>query len=99
MLNTRNVKILLLGMKKLICHDCGKTLAKDEEYMSYENNAATYIKCKSCHQKEPLLKNFRKTEVYSRVVGYIRPVEQWNKGKQAEFKDRVEFSVSEPACC
>jgi ribonucleoside-triphosphate reductase len=37
----------------------------------------------------------QKTEIYSRVVGYIRPVQQWNKGKQAEFKDRVEFIVSE----
>ncbi|NTW27404.1 MAG: ribonucleoside triphosphate reductase [Candidatus Moranbacteria bacterium] len=33
----------------------------------------------------------QKTEVYSRVVGYIRPVEQWNKGKQAEFADRKEY--------
>ncbi|MCD4813734.1 anaerobic ribonucleoside-triphosphate reductase [bacterium] len=32
-----------------------------------------------------------KTEVYSRVVGYFRPVQQWNKGKQEEFKDRTEF--------
>ena len=31
------------------------------------------------------------TEVYSRVVGYFRPVKQWNKGKQAEFKQRKEF--------
>jgi ribonucleoside-triphosphate reductase len=36
----------------------------------------------------------QKTEVYSRVVGYIRPVEQWNKGKQAEFNDRKEFVVA-----
>jgi len=36
----------------------------------------------------------QKTEVYSRVVGYIRPVEQWNKGKQAEFKDRTEYVVA-----
>jgi ribonucleoside-triphosphate reductase len=34
-----------------------------------------------------------KTEVYSRVVGYFRPVQQWNKGKQEEFKDRKEFQV------
>jgi anaerobic ribonucleoside-triphosphate reductase len=27
-------------------------------------------------------------EVYSRVVGYFRPVFQWNKGKQQEFKER-----------
>ncbi len=31
------------------------------------------------------------TEVYSRVVGYYRPVKQWNKGKQEEFKHRKEF--------
>jgi len=34
-----------------------------------------------------------KCEVYSRVVGYIRPVDQWNYGKQAEFADRLEFVV------
>jgi len=32
-------------------------------------------------------------EVYSRVVGYLRPVTQWNEGKQQEFKDRKEFKV------
>ena len=30
-------------------------------------------------------------EVYSRVVGYLRPVAQWNKGKQSEWHDRVNF--------
>lgn len=30
-------------------------------------------------------------EVYSRVVGYLRPVGQWNKGKQSEFFDRQEY--------
>jgi ribonucleoside-triphosphate reductase (formate) len=33
-----------------------------------------------------------KCEIYSRVVGYIRPVEQWNEGKQAEFQDRKLFN-------
>ena len=36
----------------------------------------------------------QETEVYSRVVGYIRPVQQWNKGKRTEFDDRKEFNVS-----
>jgi len=27
-------------------------------------------------------------EVYSRVVGYFRPVQNWNPGKQQEFKER-----------
>ena len=31
-------------------------------------------------------------EVYSRVVGYIRPVSQWNEGKQEEFLERHVFS-------
>ncbi|GEM_PF-681140 len=30
-------------------------------------------------------------EVYSRVVGYLRPVQQWNKGKKAEYAQRREF--------
>lgn len=34
-------------------------------------------------------------EVYSRVVGYFRPVNQWNKGKREEFNERREFSLSE----
>ncbi len=32
-------------------------------------------------------------EVFSRVVGYLRPVKQWNKGKQEEFKTRKLFQV------
>ena len=36
----------------------------------------------------------QKCEVYSRVVGYIRPVEQWNGAKQSEFSDRKEFVIS-----
>lgn len=32
-------------------------------------------------------------EVYSRVVGYFRPVNQWNKGKRQEFEDRTEYDI------
>ncbi len=32
-------------------------------------------------------------EVYSRIVGYLRPVKQWNKGKQTEFKMRKTFAL------
>ena len=42
------------------------------------------------HNKE--VENKRQpVEVWSRVVGYCRPVSQWNKGKQEEFSDRKEF--------
>lgn len=32
-------------------------------------------------------------EIYSRVAGYFRPVNQWNKGKQEEFSQRLEYSM------
>ncbi len=37
----------------------------------------------------------QKCEVYSRVVGYLRPVKQWNEGKQQEFVERKVFKVRE----
>jgi ribonucleoside-triphosphate reductase len=33
------------------------------------------------------------TEIYSRCVGYFRPTSQWNKGKQAEFNDRIPYKL------
>ncbi len=36
----------------------------------------------------------RKTEVYSRVVGYFRPVESWNDGKREEFRMRLNFNLN-----
>ena len=41
-------------------------------------------KCKKCGAD---------TEVYSRIVGYIRPIQQWNKGKRAEFEDRQTYKM------
>lgn len=40
--------------------------------------------CPTCNQK---------TEIYSRVVGYYRPIEQWNVGKRAEFKERKTYKL------
>lgn len=37
------------------------------------------------------------TEVYTRVVGYIRPVRQWNEGKRAEFEMRKTFKFEQEA--
>jgi len=36
----------------------------------------------------------RETEVYSRVVGYLRPVKQWNEGKRDEFARRCRYQVN-----
>jgi ribonucleoside-triphosphate reductase len=37
----------------------------------------------------------KNTEVYSRVVGYIRPIQQWNEGKQHEFRQRKTYRVAQ----
>jgi ribonucleoside-triphosphate reductase len=42
-------------------------------------------KCSLCNKE---------TEVYSRVVGYLRPIKQWNEGKQAEFGIRKTFRAT-----
>lgn len=35
----------------------------------------------------------KRMEVYSRIVGYFRPIDNWNGGKKEEFKDRLEYNV------
>jgi len=48
------------------------------------------------HPTCPICASENKTtqcEVYSRVVGYLRPVNQWNRGKQQEFNDRKTFDM------
>ncbi len=35
----------------------------------------------------------KETEIYSRIVGYLRPVSRWNQGKDMEFKERKTFKV------
>jgi len=48
--------------------------------------AGEHFYCPQCTIKQPC-------EVYSRIVGYLRPVAQWNFGKQQEFKERKEFKL------
>ena len=43
------------------------------------------FECPECGQK---------TEVYSRITGYYRPVQNWNDGKAQEFKDRKLYDIS-----
>jgi ribonucleoside-triphosphate reductase len=50
------------------------------------------------HKHCPTCKRENKTtecEIYSRVVGYLRPINQWNVGKQQEFFDRKTFDTME----
>ena len=46
--------------------------------------AGEVYECPCCHEK---------TEVYSRITGYYRPVQNWNDGKSQEFKDRKVYDV------
>lgn len=46
--------------------------------------------CPKCAIKQPC-------EVYSRIVGYLRPVKQWNLGKRQEFKQRKDFKLPKVA--
>ena len=47
--------------------------------------------------KGEIMKCGEKTEVYSRVCGYFRPVSNWNHGKREEFKDRKTFQFAKLA--
>lgn len=83
------------------CHDCGKQLRvehdiiMDGKMLKYKEDDNEYfiVKCDNCFQKSKALSNFRKCEIYSRVVGYLRPVQQWNPGKKEEFKDRIVYDI------
>jgi ribonucleoside-triphosphate reductase len=36
----------------------------------------------------------KRTEIYSRITGYYRPVQNWNDGKSQEFKDRKVYNIA-----
>ena len=55
------------------------SICPNHGYLSGEHSA-----CPNCNSA---------CEVYSRVVGYLRPISQWNKGKKEEFKIRKSFKV------
>ena len=56
------------------------SVCKDHGYITGE-----HFTCPICGQK---------TEVYSRITGYYRPVQNWNDGKAQEFKDRKVYNIS-----
>ena len=87
------------------CHDCGASV---EVLCSINENGEIVIsggaiynplntkyffKCDKCFQNDKVLRNWQKCEVYSRAIGYLRPVSQWNVGKQEEWKMRVNYTI------
>lgn len=103
------------AVKYNICHDCGNKIdingdeIQNGVFLVYDlprgkaGNAGEKInilKCKECYSKNKALANFQECEVYSRVVGYIRPVQQWHKGKRQEYGEREEFvAPGGDTCC
>jgi ribonucleoside-triphosphate reductase len=90
------------------CHDCGKEMLIENSeiengvYLVYDNagEKIDILKCNECYSKNKTLTNFQECEVYSRVVGYIRPVQQWHKGKRQEYTEREEFlTPGSDGCC
>ena len=49
------------------------------------------FKCAACFETDPVF--HPRTEIYSRVVGFLSPVKQWNNGKQAEWNTRKTFDI------
>ena len=93
--------------EEIACHDCAKQiLINDSQELEgavslvYDNfgEKINILKCDDCYAKNKSLTNFQPCEVYSRVVGYIRPVQQWHKGKKQEFGERVEYKMPGPCC-
>lgn len=74
------------------CPKCGEGdveefFCDDEMSKKVGLGVGEYGACHVCHHV------FRKCEVWSRVVGYLRPTSDWNKGKQAEFPMRKTYEI------
>ena len=73
-----------------------RTIAQNYK-LPYYTLSPTYSICKSHgylageHFTCPICK--QKAEVYSRITGYYRPVQNWNEGKLQEYKDRVTYDT------
>lgn len=65
--------------------------------LPYYTMSPTYSVCPDCGyitgEQYTCPKCGKKTEVYSRITGYYRPVQNWNDGKTQEFKDRQTYDV------
>ncbi len=51
------------------------------------------FKCSECLERDRNLISPTRCEVFSRVCGYLRPIANWNRGKQAEKVMRKDFKV------
>jgi anaerobic ribonucleoside-triphosphate reductase len=61
---------------------------KGHEVEKVEYQGVLYWVCHTCEKTIG-----KACEVYSRIVGYLRPVNNWNSAKQEEFKQRKTYHV------
>ena len=69
----------------MTCDCCGKDVCGHKNTEPVNEALMEVVRCLDCG------KAFRKPDVYSRVVGYLRPVRQWNNGKKQEFLERKTY--------
>ena len=67
------------------------------EYTAPDKEQKIFVKCDSCFEKKKELTDYQDCLVYSRVCGYCQPLNQWNDGKRAEFKNRKNFKITSAA--
>lgn len=60
------------------------SICREHGYLPGEHTA-----CPKCGQQ---------TEIYSRITGYYRPVQNWNDGKTQEYKDRKVYNIDQSCC-
>ena len=76
-----------------------RTIAKNYK-LPYYTLSPTYSICREhgylAGEQCECPKCGRKTEVYSRITGYYRPVQNWNDGKTQEYKKRVTYDIGRP---
>ena len=95
---------------KGLCHDCKCAVSieakvAEDGAITIEGGAVyavkqgieklLFFKCDKCFMKDHILRSWKRCEVFSRCVGYLRPVQQYNKGKLEEFKMRKLFKNTE----
>ncbi len=82
--------------REAVCFDCGCEVKKGA-VLVYEDNGEELFaaKCDQCFSQNEGISDYKKCEVYSRIVGYLRPVNQWNDGKRQEYSERKEYKVSQ----
>lgn len=92
------------------CHDCGAKTAVTIDFrpegILIDGGAVFHIpetpfknenfkiKCQECYDRNATFRGWQECEVYSRVVGYLRPVGNWHSAKQSEYNQRRNFDRS-----